>query len=152
MGAKLHSHSPCPLLAIWRQRQALPPLVRFGLLFLGVHLLTAVAVTWPGVWQWGAGTQLRIFFLHNFLLGWVSSALLGVLLRSDQVSKRADKQLVTFLWGGPVMTMIVALLGVGFVQFTPISAVTWLWLAVWSSVPLAAVAVWVWVRTMGQTP
>lgn len=135
------------LLALGRQQQALPLLVRFGLLLLGVHLLTAGAVAWPGVWQWSAGTQLRIFFLHNFLLGWVSSALLGVLLTQGRPHPLPGTRVVTVVWIGAVATMIVALLGVGFVQFTPISAVTWLWLAAWSSIPLAAVAVWVWVRT-----
>lgn len=135
------------LLILWRQQQALPRLVRFGLLSLGVHLLTAVAVAWPGVWQWSAGTQLRIFFLHNFLLGWVSSALLGILLTQGRTHAIPGSRAITFIWIGAVATMITALLGVGFVQFSPVSAVTWLWLAAWSSLPLAAVAVWVWVRT-----
>lgn len=136
-------------LALWRQHQALPLLVRFGLLILGVHLLTAGAVAWPGVWQWSAGTQLRIFFLHNFLLGWVSSTLLGVLLQQRSSHTRPGQQVMTFVWIGAVATMLVALLGVGFLQFNPIPAVTWLWLAAWSSVPVAAVAVWAWVRTLG---
>lgn len=135
------------LLALWRQRQSLPILVRFGLLILGVHLLTAVAVAWPGVWQWSAGTQLRIFFLHNFLLGWVSSTLLGVLLTQRRAPALPGKQVVPFIWMGGVATMLMALLGVGFLQFNPVPAVTWLWLAAWSSIPLAAVALWVWVRT-----
>lgn len=135
------------LLALWRQRQALPLLVRFGLLILGVHLLTALAVAWPGVWQWSAGTQLRVFFLHNFLLGWVSSTLVGVLLQRGRSHALPGEQIMTFVWISAVATMLVALLGVGFLQFTPVPAVTWLWLAAWSSIPLAAVAVWVWVRT-----
>ena len=136
------------LLALWQQRQALPFLVRFGLLILGVHLLTAVAVAWPGVWQWSAGTQLRIFFLHNFLLGWVSSALLGVLLKQGRTYPLLGAQVITFVWSGAVATMIVALLGIGFLQFNPVPAVTWFWLAAWSSIALAVVAVWVWVRTL----
>lgn len=136
------------LLALWRQQRSLPLLVRFGLLILGVHLLTALAVAWPGVWQWSAGTQLRIFFLHNFLLGWVSSALLGILLKQGRTHPLPGEQVITFVWSSAVVTMIVALLGVGFLQFNPVPAVTWLWLAAWSSIPLAAVALWVWVRTL----
>lgn len=136
------------LLALWRRRQPLAPLVRFGLLILGVHLLTALVVAWPGVWQWSAGTQLRIFFLHNFLLGWVSSTLLGVLLKRGRVHTLPGEQGITFVWIGAVTVMLVALLGIGFLQFNPVPAVTWLWLAAWSSVPLAVVALWVWLRTL----
>ena len=135
------------LLALWRQRQLLPIFVRFGLLILGVHLLTALAVAWPGVWQWSAGTQLRVFFLHNFLLGWVSSTLMGILLQQRHAHTRPSEQRITFVWIGAVVVMLVALLGVGLLQFNPVPAVTWLWLAAWSSVPLAVVALWVWVRT-----
>lgn len=135
------------LLALGRQSQGFPLLVRFGLLILGVHLLTAVAVAWPGVWQWSAGTQLRIFFLHNFLLGWVSSTLLGVLLTHSCARALPGQQLISFIWIGGVAAMLGALLGVGFLQFNPVPALTWLWLAAWSSTPLAAVALWIWGNT-----
>ena len=68
------------LAALWRRRRTLPWLIRFAGLALTVHVVIAVMLMWPGVWRWGAGTQLRIFWLHNFLLGWVSSGLLGLLL------------------------------------------------------------------------
>lgn len=133
------------LIALWRQRSRLPRLARFGLLILAVHLLTAVVILWPGVWQWSAGTQLRIFFLHDFLLGWVSSTLLGVLLPPGGRPSRFGERSITFLWMGGVATMLLALLGVGLLQFNPIPAVTWFWLAAWSSIPLAAVALWAWI-------
>lgn len=137
----------CHLLALWHRRRLLPIFVRFGLSILGVHLLTALAVAWPGVWQWSAGTQLRVFFLHNFLLGWVSSTLMGMLRLQGRAYSQPSEQRITFLWIGAVVVMLVALLGVGLLQFNPVPAVTWLWLAAWSSIPLAMVALWAWVRT-----
>lgn len=131
------------LWALWRQRSRLPLLARFGLLILAVHLLTAVALLWPGFWQWSAGTQLRVFFLHNFLLGWVSSTLLGVLWKMGNKQPKWGEGPIAFAWMGGVAIMLLALLGVGFLQFNPIPAVTWFWLAAWSSVPLAAVALYV---------
>lgn len=131
-------------LALWRQRLRLPLLTRFGLLILAVHLLTAAAILWPGFWQWSAGTQLRVFFLHDFLLGWVSSTLLGVLLNLGDRRLKGSERYIALGWSGGVAVMLLALLGVGFLQFNPIPAVTWFWLAAWSSVPLAAVALWVW--------
>jgi len=131
-------------LALWRQRLRLPLLTRFGLLILAVHLLTAAAILWPGFWQWSAGTQLRVFFLHDFLLGWVSSTLLGVLLNLGDRRLKGSERYIALGWSGGVAVMLLALLGVGFLQFNPIPAVTWFWLAAWSSVPLATVALWVW--------
>jgi hypothetical protein len=130
------------LCALWRQRLQLPLLARFGLLILAVHLLTAVAILWPGFWQWSAGTQLRLFFLHDFLLGWVSSTLLGVLLKVGSRQPRVGEHYLAFAWMGGVAAMLLALLGVGFLQFNPVPAVTWFWLAAWSSVPLSVVALW----------
>lgn len=138
------------LFALWQQRRHLPLLAQFGLLILGVHLLTAFVVIWPGVWQWSAGTQLRIFFLHNFLLGWVSSTLLGVILTTTGVRTVHHDRMAAIPWIGGVTLMLLALLGVGFLQFNPVSAGTWLRIAAWSSVPLAAVALWVWVRSQVQ--
>lgn len=136
------------LFALWQQRQQLPLLVQFGLLILGAHLLTALVVTWPGVWRWSAGTQLRIFFLHNFLLGWVSSTLLGVIVTTSRARALLSDRVVAAVWIGAVASMLLALLGVGFLQFNPVPAATWLRLAAWSSIPLAVVALWLWARSL----
>lgn len=138
------------LYALWQQRRQLPLLAQFGLLILAIHLLTAFMVIWPDVWRWSAGTQLRVFFLHNFLLGWVSSTLLGVMMTVRGARASLFSRVIAAVWMGAVATMLLALLGVGFVQFNPMPAVTWLRIAAWSSVPLAVVAVWVWVRSHGQ--
>lgn len=127
---------------LWQRREDLPPLVQFGLIILGAHVLGALFVLWPGFWRWSAGTQLRIFFLHNFLLGWVSSALLGVVLaRSVQWSNRTER-MITAIWIGGVAAMLLALLGVGFVQFLPVRVTSLLWIAAWSSLGPALVALW----------
>lgn len=136
------------LFVLWQARQALPLLARFGLLILGVHLLTAFVVIWPGVWLWSAGTQLRIFFLHNFLLGWVSSTLLGVIVTTTRARALLSDRVVAVVWIGAVAIMLLALLGVGFLQFNPVPAATWLRLAAWSSLPLSAVALWLWARSL----
>ena len=130
------------LYALWQRRKRLPWLVQFGLVILGVHVVSALFVMWPGFWQWSAGTQLRVFFLHNFLLGWVSSGLLGIVMALvGQITQSASRR-VTLVWGSGIVVMLVALLGVGFVQFLPVSAATWFWLAAWSSVLPAVVAIW----------
>jgi len=46
---------------------------------LGVTVLVAGALLWPGLWEENASGQTRIFYLHNLLLLWVSTALLGAI-------------------------------------------------------------------------
>jgi len=130
------------LYELWKRREHLPILVWFGMAILGVHVASAFFTAWPGFWRWSAGTQLRIFFLHNFLLGWMSTVLLGIVLALFAPLAQSVSRGVTVLWGGGIGVMLLALLGMGFVQFLPISAATWLWLAAWSSVLPAAVAIW----------
>lgn len=122
-----------------REWSLLPLLVRFALVLFALHLATAVAVVVPGVWRWAAGTQLRIFFLHNLLLGWMSSALFGLILASV-VSPRAGR-VIAVLWMTGVALMLAALLGLGFAGIVPVSAVTWLRMAAWSSLLPATAAV-----------
>ncbi|MEZ4868113.1 MAG: hypothetical protein R3C14_42685 [Caldilineaceae bacterium] len=128
------------LIAFWQRRQYFSALGRFALMILGVHIATAFVILWPGLWQWSAGTQLRIFFLHNFLLGWVSSALLALILAAARQWSKRLFFIITWLWIGGVATMLLALLSVGLVQFLPIRAVDGLWLAAWSSVSVAMAA------------
>jgi hypothetical protein len=132
----------CHLYALWQRRRHLPVLTKFGLIALALHAATAFIVLWPGVWRWSAGTQLRIFFLHNFLLGWVSSALLAIILRQWQPAHRL-LWAPTALWVGGVSVMIAALLGVGLIQWVPVSAVLLFRMAAWSSVAVATAAGWI---------
>lgn len=128
--------------ALWQIRARLPRLVRFGLLIFAAHIVSAFFIVWPGFWQWSAGTQLRIFFLHNFLLGWVSSGLLGIILVLLVQWTIGTARAITAVWMGGVSGMLLALLGVGFVHFLPVRATSLLWVAAWSSVGPALVALW----------
>ena len=130
------------LWALWIQWRSFPLMVRFGLLILTIHLVSALFIVWPGFWRWSAGTQLRIFFLHNFLLGWISSGLLGLLMSISRKLTRATERAMMVLWASGVGLMLVALLGVGFNQFVPIRAADLLWVAAWSSIAPALVALW----------
>lgn len=138
------------LFHLWQRREFLPPVIRFALMVLGVHLLTAAVVLWPGIWRWSAGTQLRIFFLHNLLLGWISSVLLGLVLAWLQPLPSKIRQTVSYIWMGSVGAMLLALLALGFIKFLPVPARFWLHLAAWSSVPLVGVAGFVLVGALLQ--
>lgn len=127
------------LMALWRRGADQSALERFALICLGLHLAIALALLWPGVWRWANGTQLRVFYLHNFLLGWVSSGLLGVLLARMPAPVPALRQVINGLWIGGVGVMLLALLALGLVSVLPIPALHMLRLAAWSSV-LPAVA------------
>jgi hypothetical protein len=125
---------------LWQRRAHLPSLVQFGLLTLAGHVLIGVILLWPGMWQWASATQLRVFFLHNLLLGWLSSLLLGLILAQWLSITKAARQILVALWIGGVSVMLIALLGLGLAGVIPISALLWLRLAAWSSLPLVGVS------------
>lgn len=123
---------------LWRNRDALPLLARSGLVALAIHLAIAGMLLWPGLWQWSAATQLRIFYLHNLLLGWISSTLLGLAITLWFPLAPPWSRLLSSLWQGGVGIMLLALLGLGLVDLWPLlPALAWLRLAAWSSVLVA---------------
>ncbi len=121
------------LLQLWRRRAQLPRLAWFGMAALALHASTAVALLWPGLWRWSGGTQLRIFFLHNLLLGWLSSMLLALIWAEQVQLSLPWRGLAEWSWILSVTTMLTALLGLGFVQFLPIPGQVWLEVAAWAS-------------------
>lgn len=131
-------------LALWGWRSHLPLLLWFALAALGVHLLATLTVLIPGVWRWSAGTQLRVYVLHNFLLGWVSSGLLASLVMAvgqavgSTVARRW--QVATWGWMAGVATMLAALAGLGLISLIPVAPIIWLRLAAWSSIVPATMA------------
>lgn len=127
---------------LWKVRAQLSIFVILALLPLLVHIGTAFVTLWPGVWRWSAGTQLRIFFLHNFLLGWISSALIGLILVLLAQRKSTQPPLLTILWFCGIGTMIVALLGIGMIQWIPLSAALLFRIAAWSTLPIVLAAAW----------
>lgn len=125
--------------ALWQRRDALPPLARVALAALSIHILIAPALLWPGVWRWSAATQLHIFYLHNLLLGWMSSGLLGLALALWFQPARLWRRLVSATWITGVGVMLLALVGLGLLGLAaPLSALTWLRIAAWASVIVAA--------------
>jgi hypothetical protein len=128
------------LLELMRRRTYLPLLVWFALSLLAVHLLTAFAVIIPGVWLWAAGTQLRIFFLHNLLLGWMSSALLGLLIVEMTTWRRSFVVALSALWGAGVSIMLLALLGLGLSGVLALPTVALLHTATYASIGPALAA------------
>jgi hypothetical protein len=130
--------------ALLRRWDHLPWLMRFGVAMLAVHGLIALVVLWPGVWEWSSRTQLRVYFLHNLLLGWVSSTLLALLLDQMGLGKIQWVRWLGWAWIGGVGFMLFTLLGLGMLQFVPISALLLLRAATWSSFVPVAVAGLLW--------
>ena len=128
-------------LRLLRRRRALPALALFGLSALGVYLLIAAAILVPGLWRWAAGTQLRIFILHTLLLGWMSSALLGMILSSLGGMAGRLRAALSVTWAVGVAALLLALLGLGLVGLLPVRPIVLLRAAAWSSVVPAGVAV-----------
>jgi hypothetical protein len=135
------------LRALLAQRRGLPRLALFGLAFFTIYLLTAVVVLVPGIWRVAVGGQLRVFYLHNLLLGFMSSILLGMVLqvvrgvRAPRAGRDWPTWAVEWLWMVGVGVMIFALLGLGMTRWISISAILWLRLAAWSSLLPATAAV-----------
>ena len=121
------------LVNLWRRRSQLPPLVQFGLLGLAVQVIAAVVLLWPGVWEWAAG-WLRVFYLHNLLLIWSSSVLLGLLLAEFTFGQGRWHRWLENLWMTGVGAMWLALLGLGLIRWIPVSGQVLLQVAAASSV------------------
>ncbi len=122
-------------------------LLAFGALL--VLILTAYLLLIPGVWEGSAAGPLRIFYLHDLLLAWVSTLLL--ILIDGQFAPAAQRRLrlVAYaLWEAGVAVMLAALLGLGFTRLLPVSARTLLEIAAWASVPVAAAALLLWALAM----
>ena len=136
--------------ALLRHWAHLSWLVRFGVGMLAVHGLMALVVLWPGVWVWSGGTQLRVYFLHNLLLGWMSSGLLALILDQLGLGKNQWVRWLGWVWIAGVGLMLLTLLGLGMLQFVPISALVLLRAAAWSSLVPVGVAGIVWLLSLRQ--
>lgn len=130
--------------ALLRRWDHLSWLMRFAVGMLAVHGLMALVVLWPGVWEWSSRTQLRVYFLHNLLLGWMSSALLALILDRLGLGKIQWVYWLGWAWIGGVGGMLLLLLGLGLLQFVPVSALLLLRAAAWSSLVPVGVATAIW--------
>ncbi len=128
------------LVRFWRRREALPRLVRFGMLGLVVQVGAAVMMLSPQVWTWGVGA-LRIYYLHDLLLLWASSAILGLLIARFGNSASPWQRWMVGLWMTGVGLMWLALLAGGFAPWLPVSGRTFLAIAAWSSVIIVLAAI-----------
>lgn len=128
------------LFGLWQRRDRLTSLFPFAALYLALHSLIALVLIWPGVWRWAGSTQLRVFFLHNLLLGWTSTALLG-LIWAMWGQRGALQTGLGWVWQIGVAAMLLALLGVGFTQFVPIPVPMLYRMAYWASLLVAGAAV-----------
>ena len=116
----------------------LPRLQWLGWAALAVVILVAFALLIPGVWDANAGGPLRIFYLHDLLLGFVSTILIALI--SVRTSAWAAWRWVAALWSIGVAAMLLALLLFGLAAILPVPPLAMLHLAAWASVPVAAAA------------
>lgn len=131
------AHAPAVLRA-----QRLPGLHLLAFGCLGVTVVVAFLLLLPGVWADSASGPLRIFYLHDLLLGWVSSALLILIdAQFALVPWQRLRRVIYALWEAGVMLMLGALLGLGFTRTVPLSALTLLQIAAWASTLVAMSAV-----------
>jgi hypothetical protein len=115
-------------------------LLAFGA--LGVTIVVAFVLLVPGIWADSASGPLRVFYLHDLLLGWVSSALLIMIdAQYVLVPWLGLRRAIYVLWEIGVVVMLAALLGLGMTSVLPLSALTLLQLAAWASVLVATAAV-----------
>jgi len=131
--------------ALLRRWTILPWLARFGMAMLAVHGLMALIILWPGVWEWSSQTQLRVYFLHNLLLGWLSSGLLALIIDQLGMERLRWVRWLGWAWIAGVGLMLLTLLGLGMLQFAPVSALVLLRAAAWSSLVPVVVAAGVWI-------
>ncbi len=128
-------------------RRAARPLALPGLHLLAFGSLSViVAIAFflliPGVWANSAAGPMRIFYLHDLLLGWVSSSLLILIDAEFALVPWRSLRLATYaLWELGVVVMLTALLGLGLTGAVPVSALTLLQLAAWAAVPVAAASI-----------
>lgn len=134
---------------LWQRRAVLPPLAWFALAALTIHILIAPALLWPGVWRWGASTQLRVFYLHNMLLGWMSSGLIGLALALWFPMAQPWRRLTSATWVVGVGIMLLALAGLGLLGLAaPLSALTLLRIAAWAAVIITVAIAFILLRAL----
>jgi hypothetical protein len=125
------------LAAFWPHRRRLPRLVWAAGPALALHLLMALLLLWPGLWRWSAGTQLRVFFLHNWLLAIISTGLLGLMFWEGSATMRRwlapALPYLSIGWVVGVGVMVAALGVIGLAALLPNTVLFSLKLAAWAS-------------------
>ncbi len=125
---------------LWRRRADFGPMLAPALAGLAGVVLVAGALLWPGLWEENAGGQMRIFYLHNLLLLWVSTALLGAIEVAFPGLERGTLRWVNAVWVTGVTGMVVALFGLALAPRVGMSQLPWLHGAAWASLLVAVAA------------
>ena len=125
---------------LWRRRSKLPALTWLALAGLASVIVVALLLLWPGVWERFASGQMRVFYLHVFLLVWVSTALVGQVQARLAPESTLIRRWVNPLWVGGVLVMVVGLLGLGLAPSLGTPMLWWLHVSAWGSLAVAVAA------------
>lgn len=132
----------------WRRRRELNAMTKLALVGLAAVVLIAFLLVWPGLWEHFAGGQMRVFYLHLFLLVWVSTALIGQVQRSVAPTAGAMKRWGEWLWSIGALVMVGGLFGLGLAPYWGTPMVWWLHVAAWGSLAVAVAGTFWWVASM----
>jgi hypothetical protein len=119
-----------------------------GLASLAVVIVVAFALLLPGVWEANAAGPMRIFYLHDLLLGFASTMLLALI--GAQIAGRAAWRWAAPLWAAGVGIMLLALLLFGLAGNLPLAPLSLLQTAAWASAPAALAAALLCVASAGR--
>ena len=137
---------------LWRRRTDLPPMIAAALAGLAVVVLVAGALLWPGMWEDNAVGQMRIFYLHNLLLLWVSTALLGAIEAAIPGIECSALRWINAFWITGVAGMVAALFGLALAPRAGMSQLPWLHAAAWASLLVATAATLIWMLALVRRP
>ncbi len=133
---------------LWRRRAGLPPMIVPALAGLAVVVLVAGALLWPGMWEENASGQMRVFYLHNLLLLWVSTALLGAVEAAFPGIERSALRWINAVWVAGVAALVAALFGLALAPRAGMSQLPWLVGAAWASLLVGTAATVIWVLVL----
>lgn len=137
---------------LWRRRNELPTLTWLTLGGLASVIGVAFLLLLPEVWQRFASGQMRVFYLHIFLLVWVSTALVGQLQDRLAPASSLIHRWVNPLWVGGVVVMVVGLLGLGLAPWLGTPMLWWLHVSAWGSLAAALAATLLLVALLSPAP
>lgn len=137
---------------LWRHRAALGPMLVPALAGLAIVVLIAGTLLWPDLWEENASGQMRVFYLHNLLLLWVSTALLGAIEAALPGIERRVLRRINAVWVTGVAGMVAALFGLALAPRLGISQLPWLHAAAWASLFVASAATTIWVLALVHRP
>jgi len=108
---------------------------------LAVVIGAAFALLIPGLWREYATGHLRIFYLHDLLLGWISTMLIVLIEARYALASVRWRPVIHTLWAAGVSGMLAALLSMGAPALLPIPMLLSLQIAAWCSVLVATAAI-----------